>query len=251
MIETRNLTKCFGDLKAVNNLTLDVAPGEFFAFLGPNAAGKTTTIKMLTGLLRPTSGSCSIGGFDLQREPEAAKRLLAYVPDFPFLYEKLTCAEFMRFIGEMFEVERAEIPRRTGALFERFGLDAFRHELTENLSHGTRQRLVIASALLHEPKVLVIDEPMVGLDPMHARIVKDELKERSRAGTTIFLSTHQLGVAQELADRIGIIGQGRLIAHGTLEELRRQNAGAQELESIFLNLIESEDENAAAAEMAE
>jgi ABC-2 type transport system ATP-binding protein len=247
MIHIRHLTKCFGDLKAVDDLTLDIAPGELFAFLGPNAAGKTTTIKLLAGLLRPTSGECSIGGHDLQREPEAAKRLLAYVPDFPFLYEKLTCAEFMRFIGEMFEVAPAEIPRRTGALFERFGLDEYRHELTENLSHGTRQRLVIASALLHDPKVLVIDEPMVGLDPMHARVVKDELKERSRAGTTIFLSTHQLGVAEELADRIGIIGHGRLLALGTLEELRRQTSGRQELEGIFLSLIEGEQEAAEAS----
>jgi len=246
MIQIRNLTKCFGDLKAVDNLSLDVAPGELFAFLGPNAAGKTTTIKLLTGLLRPTSGTCSIGGHDIQREPEAAKRLLAYVPDFPFLYEKLTCAEFMRFIGEMFEVERADVLSRTAALFERFGLDPYRHELTENLSHGTRQRLVIASALLHNPKVLIIDEPMVGLDPMHARTVKDELKERSRAGTTIFLSTHQLGIAEELADRIGIIGQGRLIALGTLEELRRQTAGAGALESIFLSLIEGEEAAGAA-----
>ena len=238
MIRTRNLTKCFGALKAVDDLTLDIAPGEVFAFLGPNAAGKTTTIKLLAGLLRPTAGACSIGGHDLQREPEAAKRLLAYVPDFPFLYEKLTCAEFMRFIGEMFEVEPSEIPRRTGALFERFGLDPFRHELTENLSHGTRQRLVIASALLHNPKVLVIDEPMVGLDPTHTRIVKDELKERSRAGATIFLSTHQLGVAEELADRIGIIAQGRLVALGTLDDLRRQTSGKRELEAIFLSLIE-------------
>jgi ABC-2 type transport system ATP-binding protein len=240
MIRIRNLTKCFGDLKAVDDLTLDIAPGEFFAFLGPNAAGKTTTIKLLAGLLRPTSGSCSIGGHDLETEPEAAKRLVAYVPDFPFLYEKLTCAEFMRFIGEMFEVERAEIPKRTGALFERFGLDPFRHELTGNLSHGTRQRLVIASALLHEPKVLIIDEPMVGLDPMHARIVKDELKARSRAGTTVFVSTHQLGLAEEMADRIGIIGQGRLIALGTLDELRRQTSGTRALEAIFLSLIEGE-----------
>ena len=244
MIRIRNLTKCFGDLKAVDDLTLDIAPGELFAFLGPNAAGKTTTIKLLAGLLRPTSGVCYIGGHDVQREPEAAKRLLAYVPDFPFLYEKLTSAEFMRFIGEMFEVERSEIATRTGALFERFGLDPYRHELTENLSHGTRQLLVIASALLHNPKVLIIDEPMVGLDPMHARIVKDELKERSRAGTTIFLSTHQLGVAEELADRIGIIGQGRLIALGTLDELRRQTSGANALESIFLSLIEGDAEAA-------
>lgn len=247
MIQTRNLTKCFGDLKAVDDLTLDIAPGELFAFLGPNAAGKTTTIKLLAGLLRPTSGSCSIGGHDLHREPEAAKRLLAYVPDFPFLYEKLTCAEFMRFIGEMFEVEAAEIPRRTGALFEQFGLDSFRHELTENLSHGTRQRLVIASALLHEPKILIIDEPMVGLDPIHTRIVKNELKERSRAGMTIFLSTHQLEVAEELADRIGIIGHGRLLALGTLEELRRQTSGTRALESIFLSFTETEKESAQAA----
>jgi len=229
-------------LKAVNDLTLDIEPGEFFAFLGPNAAGKTTTIKLLAGLLRPTAGACSIGGHDLQREPEAAKRLLAYVPDFPFLYEKLTCAEFMRFVGEMFEVQPVEIPRRTGALFEQFGLDPFRHELTENLSQGTRQRLVIASALLHEPKVLIIDEPMVGLDPMHARIVKNELKERSRAGMTIFLSTHQLGVAEELADRIGIIGHGRLIALGTLDQLRRQtSSGAGALEGIFLSLVEGSE----------
>jgi ABC-2 type transport system ATP-binding protein len=241
MIQIRDLTKCFGDLKAVDNLSLEIAEGELFAFLGPNAAGKTTTIKLLTGLLRPTSGSCSIGGHDLQKDPQAAKRLLAYVPDFPFLYEKLTSAEFMRFIGEMFEVERAEIGRRTGELFERFGLEPFRNELTENLSHGTRQRVVIASALLHDPKVLIIDEPMVGLDPMHARIVKDELKARSRAGTTIFLSTHQLGVAEELANRIGIIGHGRLLALGTLEELRRQNAGTSALEEIFLNLVESEE----------
>ena len=143
----------------------------------------------------------------------------------------------MRFIGEMFEVEAAEIAGRTGELFEKFGLDEYRHEKTENLSHGTRQRLVIASALLHDPRVLIIDEPMVGLDPMHARIVKDELKARSRAGTTIFLSTHQLGVAEELADRIGIIGHGRLIALGTLEELRGQAAGAGALESIFLSLV--------------
>ena len=245
MISTKNLTKHFGSLRAVDDLSLEVAEGEFFAFLGPNAAGKTTTIKLLTGLLQPTAGHCSIGGYNVQSEPQAAKRLLAYVPDFPFLYEKLSCAEFMRFIGEMFEVERTEIPRRTGALFERFGLEPYRHELTENLSHGTRQRLVIASALLHEPKVLIIDEPMVGLDPMHARIVKDELKERSRKGMTVFLSTHQLGMAEELADRIGIIAQGRLLALGTLAELRRQTPGTGALEAIFLSLLAEQEEEPA------
>jgi ABC-2 type transport system ATP-binding protein len=238
MIQIRKLTKTFGALTAVDDLTLDIPAGEVFAFLGPNAAGKTTTIKLLTGLLRPTSGSCAIGGHDLQREPEAAKRLLAYIPDFPFLYEKLTCVEFMRFIGEMFEVPAGEIPTRTATLFERFGLDEYRHELTENLSHGTRQRLVIVSALLHDPKVLIIDEPMVGLDPMHTRVVKEELKARSRAGVTVFLSTHQLAIAEALADRIGIIGHGRLLALGTLDELRRQTAGTRELEDIFLALTE-------------
>src|SRR5581483_1015259 len=230
MIQARQLCKHFGALKAVDRLDLEIAQGEFFAFLGPNAAGKTTTIKMLAGLLRPTSGTCAIGGFDMQKSPEAAKRLLAYVPDFPFLYDKLTCTEFMRFIGDLFAIDRREMALRTDALFERFSLADFRNELTENLSHGTRQRLVIASALLHEPSVFIIDEPMVGLDPMHARIVKDELKQRSRVGMTVFLSTHTLDVAEEMADRIGIIHQGRLVALGTVEELRRQAAEAGALE---------------------
>nr|MDQ3623997.1 ABC transporter ATP-binding protein [Verrucomicrobiota bacterium] len=180
MIRIRGLTKHFGLLKAVDGLDLDVAKGEFFAFLGPNAAGKTTTIKMLTGLLRPTAGSVEIDGFNMQEEPEKAKAQLAYVPDFPFLYEKLTSAEFMQFVGDIFCVERNAIARRTGELFDRFHLTDYSHELTENLSHGTRQRLVIASALLHDPKVLIIDEPMVGLDPMHARIVKEEFRARAQ-----------------------------------------------------------------------
>lgn len=239
MIQAAKLSKNFGSLWAVRDLDLDIAQGEFFAFLGPNAAGKTTTIKMLTGLLRPSRGRCAIGGYDMAASPEAAKRLLAYVPDFPFLYEKLTSAEFMRFIAEMFGVERAEAARRTGALFEKFGLEPYHNELTENLSHGTRQRLVIASALLHDPRVLIIDEPMVGLDPMHARIVKDELKARSRAGMTVFLSTHTLTVAEEMADRIGIIHEGRLAALGTVEELRRQSAQSGALESVFLAIVEA------------
>ncbi len=194
---------------------------------------------MLAGLLRPTSGTCAIGGFDMQKSPEAAKRLLAYVPDFPFLYDKLTCTEFMRFIGDLFAIDRREMALRTDALFERFSLADFRNELTENLSHGTRQRLVIASALLHEPSVFIIDEPMVGLDPMHARIVKDELKQRSRVGMTVFLSTHTLDVAEEMADRIGIIHQGRLVALGTVEELRRQAAEAGALEKVFLAIVDA------------
>jgi len=243
MISARSLTKTFGSLCAVDGLDLEIAAGEFFAFLGPNAAGKTTTIKMLSGLLRPTSGSVVIGGCDIQREPEKAKAQLAYVPDFPFLYDKLTAAEFMRFVGDIYSMERSAITTTTGELFEKFHLTEYRHELTENLSHGTRQRLVIASALLHAPRVFIIDEPMVGLDPVHARIVKEEFRERARAGMTIFLSTHQLSVAEELADRIGIIHHGRLIALGTVAELRAKAHESGALESVFLSLIDQEEKH--------
>ncbi|MCE9610560.1 MAG: ABC transporter ATP-binding protein [Chthoniobacter sp.] len=243
MISARSLTKNFGSLCAVESLDLEVAAGEFFAFLGPNAAGKTTTIKMLSGLLRPTSGSVLIGGCDIQREPEKTKAQLAYVPDFPFLYDKLTAAEFMRFVGDIYSMERSAITTTTGELFEKFHLTEYRHELTENLSHGTRQRLVIASALLHAPRVFIIDEPMVGLDPVHARIVKEEFRERARAGMTIFLSTHQLSVAEEVADRIGIIHHGRLIALGTVAELRTQSRESGALERVFLSLIDQEEKH--------
>jgi ABC-2 type transport system ATP-binding protein len=241
MVSTHSLTKRFGTLTAVDGLSLEVPQGEFFAFLGPNAAGKTTTIKMLTGLLRPSSGQVRIGGFDIQLEPEKAKALLAYVPDFPFIYDKLTAREFMQFVGDIFQIERKVVIRRTEELFETFHLSDYNHEIAENLSHGTRQRLVIASALLHNPKVLVIDEPMIGLDPTHARIVKQEFRARSRAGMTIFLSTHQLSVAEEVADRIGIIHRGRLIALGTVDDLRRQSAESGALEKVFLSLIDAEE----------
>ena len=241
MISARSLTKTFGALTAVDRLDLEIPPGEFFAFLGPNAAGKTTTIKMLCGLLRPTSGEVRIGGFDIQRDPEKAKALMAYVPDFPFLYEKLTAREFMQFVGDIFEVDRDVIRARTEELFDTFHLDEYTNELTENLSHGTRQRLVISSALLHDPKLLVIDEPMVGLDPTHARVVKREFKRLAESGMTIFLSTHQLSVAEEMADRIGIIHRGRLIALGTVEELRRQTHESGALEKVFLTMIDAEE----------
>ena len=240
MIQTKGLSKKFGTLTAVESLDLDVPQGEFFAFLGPNGAGKTTTIKMLAGLLKPSAGSASVAGFDVQKNPEEAKARLAYVPDFPYTYDKLTAVEFMQFVGDIFGMEPRIIEERMESLFDRFHLD-YRHELTENLSHGTRQRLVISSALLHDPKVLVIDEPMVGLDPMHARIVKDEFKERSRAGMTIFLSTHQLSVAEELADRVGIIHSGRLIALGTVEELRAMSVEKGGLENVFLSLVDAEE----------
>ena len=241
MIQTKGLAKHFGALTAVQSLDLDVPQGEFFAFLGPNGAGKTTTIKMLAGLLKPTSGTASVAGFDVQKDPENAKARLAYVPDFPYTYDKLTAVEFMQFVGDIFGMEPHALVEKMDALFDRFHLNDYRHELTENLSHGTRQRLVISSALLHDPSVLVIDEPMVGLDPMHARIVKDEFKARSRAGMTIFLSTHQLSVAEELADRVGIIHCGRLIALGTVEELRATSVAKGGLENVFLSLVDAEE----------
>lgn len=240
MIELLHLVKKFGDLTAVNDVTLTVPRGEFFAVLGPNAAGKTTTIKLLTGFLKPTSGAARIAGYDVQTQPLEARRRLAYVPDFPFLYEKLTPWEFVRFTGQLFRMEEDLIARNGRALVERFGLEEFLHKPLEGLSHGTKQRVAIVSALLHDPEVFVIDEPMVGLDPHHARVVKDTLKERSHRGMTVFVSTHQLSLAEEMADRIGIIHQGRLIAVGTPEELRRQSGAAGALEQAFLALTDAE-----------
>ncbi len=240
MIELINVVKKFGDLVAVNGLSLTVPQGEFFAVLGPNAAGKTTTIKVLTGLIKPTSGAARVGGFDVQTQPLEARRLMAYVPDFPFLYDKLSPWEFLRFTGQLFGMAEDQIRDAGTRLIARFNLETFANKPIEGLSHGTRQRVAIVSALLHDPKVFIIDEPMVGLDPQHARIVKDVLKERSRAGMTVFLSTHQLSVAEELADRIGIIHQGRLIAVGTPDQLREQSGEAGRLEQVFLALTAEE-----------
>jgi len=240
MIQLVHLTKKFGDLVAVNDVNLTLARGEFFALLGPNAAGKTTTLKILAGLMKPTSGSALVCGFDLQTDPLAARARMAYVPDFPFLYEKLTPWEFMRFTGQLFHMDDALIESHGRALSERFNLDPYLTKTIEGLSHGTRQRVAIASALLHNPEVFVIDEPMVGLDPQHARVLKDILKERSRAGMTVLVSTHQLGVAEEMADRIGIMHGGKLAAVGTREELRRQSGESGALEDVFLALTAEE-----------
>ncbi len=240
MIELSHLVKKFGELVAVNDLSLTVGRGEFFAVLGPNAAGKTTTIKILTGLIKPTSGRARVAGFDVQEHPLEVRRRMAYVPDFPFLYDKLTPWEFIRFTGQLFRMDDARIQSAGQELITRFNLEPYVNKTIEGLSHGTRQRVAIGSALLHDPEVFIIDEPMVGLDPQHARIVKDILKERSKAGMTVFLSTHQLSVAEELADRIGIIHQGRLVAVGTREELRQQSGAAGPLEQSFLALTREE-----------
>lgn len=234
----------YGDLLALDSLDLVIPQGEFFAFLGPNAAGKTTTIKILTGLIEPTCGRAKICGFDIQEEPLQAKRRIGYIPDVAEFYDKLTPLEFMAFIAELFQVERGRAAELTPSLMERFSLMPYARQRIENLSHGTRQRLGFASALLHEPEVIIVDEPMVGLDPKNARVVKEELKARSEAGTTVFLSTHLLNVAQELADRIAIIDGGRLRAIGTVEEIRAQCGGAsgESLEELFLGITgRSED----------
>jgi ABC-2 type transport system ATP-binding protein len=240
MIELIHLVKRFGDLTAVDDISLSVSRGEFFAVLGPNAAGKTTTLKILAGLMKPTSGRALVGGFDVLTHPLEARQRMAFVPDFPFLYEKLTPWEFFRFTGQIFEMEESKIEQNARELIGRFNLEDYVNKPIEGLSHGTRQRVAIGSALLHDPEVLILDEPMVGLDPQHARVVKDLLKERSLAGMTVFVSTHQLSVAEEMADRIGIIHQGHLIAVGTSEDLRRQSGAAGPLEDVFLALTAQE-----------
>ena len=236
MIELLHLVKKFGDLVAVNDLNLTVARGEFFAVLGPNAAGKTTTLKILAGLMKPSAGCARIAGFDVQAEPLEARRRMAFVPDFPFLYEKLTPSEFFRFTAQLFHMSEDRMQTNLRDLIARFNLDDYSNKPIEGLSHGTRQRVAIVSALLHDPEEFVIDEPMVGLDPQHARVVKDILKERAQAGMAVLLSTHQLSIAEEMADRIGIMHQGRLIAVGTRDELRRESGEAGPLEDVFLAL---------------
>ncbi len=239
MIELNHLSKRFGDLEAVRDVTLTIARGEFFALLGPNAAGKTTTLKILSGLMKPSAGTARVSGFDVQEQPVEARRRMAFVPDFPFLYEKLTPLEFFQFTGQLFGMPRERLESAAFQLVARFNLEPFLQLSIDGLSHGTRQRIAIVSALLHDPEVFVIDEPMVGLDPQHTRVVKDILRERALAGMTVLVSTHQLNVAEELADRIGIMHQGRLAAVGTRDELRRQSGRDGRLEEVFLALTQA------------
>jgi ABC-2 type transport system ATP-binding protein len=238
MIDLCQVTKRYGTKTAVENLNLQVDAGELFAFLGPNGAGKTTTIKLMCGLLFPTSGSVRVGGFDLQQQGDKARQLLSYVPDQPFLYEKLTGREFLQFIAEMYGLSAAHAKRRIGDVIEIFELQPFVDDLTERYSHGMRQRTVFAGALLHEPRVLIIDEPTVGLDPRSVRLLKNLLRDEASKGVTVFLSTHSLDIAQELAGRIGIVDHGRLVSCGPLEELRRQASSDGSLEDVFLKITE-------------
>ena len=250
MIDLRNLVKEFGDLRAVDDLSLKVDAGEFYVVLGPNAAGKTTTIKMLVGLISPTSGTLNVCGYDVEKEPMEVRRRLAFVPDFPFLYDKLTPWEFFRFTGQLFHLTEEQIQRQTRELIPRFSLNPYLDKRIESLSHGTRQRIAIVSALMHEPKLFVLDEPMVGLDPHHQFVLKEVLKERAAQGMTVFLSTHQLSVAEEVADRIGIVHMGKLVAEGTKEELHAMGGqGNVALEETFLALTREESAVAVARQL--
>lgn len=237
MIRLEGIRKTFGAYTAVHGLDLEVKPGEIFGFLGPNGAGKTTTVKMMTGLLKPTAGRIIVGGRDMAADPIAAKRAMGLVPDEPFVYPKLTGAEYLRFIGELYGVPLADMKKRVPELLEMFELSPWGGELLESYSHGMRQKLVLAGILLHEPKILVLDEPMVGLDPKSGRLVKDIFMTLAQRGTAIFMCTHVLEIAEKLCHRIGIMIGGKMIACGTLDELRMQSEkDGKDLESIFLSL---------------
>ena len=240
MIELRNVSRYFGSKKAVQDLTLSIGQGEFFAFLGPNGAGKTTTIKMMVGLLRPTVGEVYIAGHSLEEDGLAAKQLISYVPDQPYLYEKLSGREFLEFVGRIYKMDKKSTEAGIKQYEEIFQYRDYINELSENYSHGMKQRVVLTAALIHNPRVIIIDEPMVGLDPRSARILKDLLRERSRAGCTVFISTHTLSVAEEVASRIGIINNGRLIAEGGIEEIYRHSRTVGTLEDVFLQLTREE-----------
>ena len=236
MIRTQALTKKFGDNVAVSNLNLHIKEGEFFCFLGPNGAGKTTTIKMLTGLIRPTSGRAILGGYDIQQDPVRTKQLIGYIPDHPFLYEKLTGREFMHFVAGLYRMSANGTAERASELLHIFELGDMADHLIESYSHGMRQKLSFASCFLHEPRIVIVDEPWVGLDPKNIRFVKDYLKQKTREGLTVLMSTHTLSIAEEIADRIGIIHLGELLHIGTVHEIMQLHENSDSLEDVFLEL---------------
>jgi len=237
MIAIHDLVKKYGSFTAVDGVTLEVARGEIHGFLGPNGAGKTTTIRMIAGLLKPTSGRILVNGHDLAVEPEQAKASLGFIPDRPFIYEKLTAGEFLRFHGGLYGLDGAGVGERVREMLELFELARWEHELVESFSHGMKQRLVMCAAFLHRPEAVLVDEPMVGLDPRGARLIKDVFRRMSARGVAILMSTHTLEVAQEMCDRISIILKGKIIARGTVPELRGMAGNPEdELTSVFLKL---------------
>ena len=238
MIEIEKLTKRYGKSKAVSNLNLTIPKGELFCLLGPNGAGKTTTIKIITGLLKPTSGSVKVMGINMADDPVKAKNVLGYIPDMPFLYRTLTPVEFLQFTGDVYGTNPEIVKKETDSLLEMFGLSQHRDTLIKNFSHGMKQRLIYSATFLHNPEILLIDEPLIGIDPATIRLIKDLLKLKAESGTTILLTTHILALAQDIADRIGIIHGGSLITTGTVPDLLKQN-NSQSLEELFLSLTES------------
>jgi len=241
MIELKNLTKKYADFTAVDNLTLSVDRGEILGFIGPNGAGKTTTIKMLGGILESTSGSVSIAGIDMKENPEEAKKKIGFIPDRPYLYEKLTGMEFLKFTADLYGVQENGFLEKAQKYLTMFSLLDWSDELIESYSHGMKQRLIMSAALLHDPEVIVVDEPMVGLDPHAILMVKDLFKDLAMGGVSVFMSTHTLKVAEHICDRIGIINNGKLIASGTTSDLRHEaNITDADLEEVFISLtIES------------
>jgi ABC-2 type transport system ATP-binding protein len=241
MIELSDLTKTYGEFTAVDRINLRVHPGEIFGFIGPNGAGKTTTIKMMGGVLAPTAGAVTVCGIDMAAQPEQAKRRIGFIPDRPYLYEKLTGREFLKFTADIYDMPAPVFPEKADAALRQFVLTDWADELIESYSHGMKQRLIMAAAIVHDPEVLIVDEPMVGLDPLAILMVKKLFRELADRGISIFMSTHTLTVAEDICDRIGVIARGRLIATGTTAELQREaNVGASDLESVFLNLTRSE-----------
>ena len=242
MIRLDNLSKVYGNVKAVNRLNLHVPHGEIFGFVGPNGAGKTTTIRMISGLLAPTGGSVAIDGINMHQDPEAAKKKIGLIPDRPFLYEKLTGIEFLKFTADLYRVDDTTFKKNSGELLELFSLSGRSHELIESYSHGMKQRLIMSAALLHNPPLIVIDEPMVGLDPRGIETVKHLFKKLASNGTTIFISTHTLKLAEDLCGRIGIIHQGVMIASGSMNDLNRvAHMGNANLDQIFFQLTEEDN----------
>ncbi|MDP3981664.1 MAG: ABC transporter ATP-binding protein [Chlamydiota bacterium] len=237
MIEIIGLEKSFGDVCAVQDLNLSINKGVFYVLLGPNSAGKTTTIKILTGLLAPSKGRVIVAGMDIQKEPLAVKKKVSYIPDFPFVYDKLTGLEFLQFIADIHDLAQEKAKLKIDELLDYFELTLVQHKLLESYSHGMKQRLVFCAAILTGPEVFLIDEPMVGLDPRSARLVKDKLKRMSTDGTTLFVSTHTLSFAEELADRIGIIYKGKLLIDASPSEIMKYaKDGSGGMEQAFLDL---------------